>query len=179
MIDAIMNKMISGITEMMGGIAPEIAQEFKKQYENRRAFDYQGLNDFLLAKEKLLLESSLGIPDSSLVKDEYLNAIRLIRLGSGLKNYIENCSSMNPGDQISQLKMLRELGSRYLDENKRLWLSRNKPGGYERSTAALHNLMDQIDKQIVLLHKPAPVRWMDKLLKRAGSAGGALYLGIV
>jgi hexosaminidase len=176
MIDAIMDKMISGFTVLMGEIAPETVAEFKKKYENRGPFDYQGLNDFLLSKEKLLMKTALNIPDSSLVKEEYLNAIRLIRLGSGLKNYIENCEAMSPPEQVMQLKELRELGTKYLEENKRLWLARNKPGGYERSTAALTTLMDQITKKIIALDKPANARCFNKLLNRVATAGASLYL---
>jgi hexosaminidase len=179
MIDAIMDKMVSGLTSLMAEIAPETVAEFKKQYETRGPFDYQGLNDFLLSKEKLLAESVMTIPDSILVKEEYMNAIRLIRLGSGLKNHIETSDAMPPADQITQLKALRELGTKYLEENKQLWLARNKPGGYQRSTAALYTLMDQIDQRIAELHKPAFLRWLDKLLKRAGTAGAAIYLGAV
>jgi hypothetical protein len=179
MIGAIMDKMISGFTSLMAEIAPETVAEFIKQYDNRGPFDYQGLNDFLLSKEKLLAEAALTISDSSLVKEEYLNAIRLIRLGSGLKNYIENYGAMTPANQVMQLQTLRELGTKYLEENKRLWLARNKPGGYERSTAALNTLMDQIDQRIASLHKPPFTRWLDRLLKRAGTAGAALYIEAV
>jgi len=179
MVNAIFDKIITGISEMMGEIAPEMVEGFKEQYKNRHKFDHQGLNDFLQSKEELLMESSIGTPDSSLVKDEYLNAIRLIRFGSGLKGYIENRSSLSPDDQKSQLKVLRELGTKYLEENKRLWLSRNKPGGYDRSTALLNNLMNQIDSRIILLEKPAPARWYNRLFERTGSAGAALYIGSV
>ncbi len=177
MVNAIFEKIITGISEMMKEIAPEMVEGFIEQYRNRLKFDYQGLNNFLASKEELLIKSSVGTPDSSLVKDEYLNAIRLIRLGSGLKSYIESRSSLSSDDQKSQLKVLRELGTNYLEDNKRLWLSRNRPGGYDRSTAVLNNLMNQIDKRIILLEKPAPARWFNRILERTGIAGAALYIG--
>jgi len=176
LIEAIMDKMITGFTVLMGEIAPEAVSGFKTGYDNRRPFDFEGLNEFLLSKEKLLEETRLTTPDSSLVKEEYMNAIRLIRLGSGLKKYIANGGSMKPEEQIFQLTTLREMGSVYLEVNNRLWLARNKPGGYERSTAALNTLMDQIDKKIRQLKKPAVLRWTGRQLERAGAAAAALYL---
>jgi hexosaminidase len=177
MINAIFDKMIEGVTGLMGETAPELVQEFKNQYNNRHSFDYNGLNDYLDSKQILLEKTSLRTADSSLVKDEYINAIRLIRLGSGLKNYVENRNSLSPDEQISTLKGLRELGLKYLEENKRLWLTRNKPGGYDRSTAVLNTLMNQIDKRIELLGKPAPARFYNRLLERTGTAGAVFYIG--
>jgi hypothetical protein len=179
MINVIFDKMISGVSELMREIAPEVVDEFSTQYANRQRFDYKGLNDFLDSKQALLESVSLTTSDSSLVKDEYLNAIRLIRLGSGLKNYIEDRNNLSRPDQKSLLKGLRELGLKYLVENKRLWNARNKPGGYDKSTAVLYSLMNQIDKRIELLEKPAPARWYNRLLERTGTAGAALYFGSV
>jgi hexosaminidase len=176
MVNAIFDKMINGIGGLMGEIAPELVDDFKGKYNSRGKYDFKGLNEFLGSKEKLLMETSIGTSDSSIVKDEYLNSIRLIRMGSGIKNYIENGRSLSLDDQESQLKELRELGTRYLEENKRLWLARNKPGGYDRSTASLYGILNQIDKRIILLGKPAPVRLYNRLLERTGTAGAALYL---
>ncbi|MEI6048637.1 MAG: beta-N-acetylhexosaminidase [Bacteroidota bacterium] len=176
MVNAILEKMISGLSDLMKDIAPEMTDAFKENYGNRHQFDYQGLNDFMNSKEALLKGAAIQTADSTLIKDEYLNAIQLIRLGSGLKSYIHNRRNLSPGEEKSQLKNLSDLGHRYLAENQRLWLLRDKPGGYERSTTALNTLLNQIDNRITLLDKSSLSRGLGRFFEKLGTAGAVLYL---
>jgi hypothetical protein len=176
MISAIINKIINGITDIMGDIAPELITVFKENYNNRHPFDYDGLTIFLDSKESMLAKVRMQDPDSSLVTDEYFNSIRLIRLGAALQSYIQNRTNLSLEDEKSQLQIMKELGNQYLSENKRLWLVRNKPGGYERSTSSLNNLMTQIDKRIILLDKSSLVRGLNIFFEKVGTAGAVLYL---
>ena len=75
-------------------------------------------------------------------------------------------------------KTIQELGREYLDENHRLWLLRNNPGGYERSIAALNSLMQQVDKHLILLNKPAFIRGLNRFLEKIATAGAVLYLRV-
>jgi len=177
MINAIVGKVIGGIQNLMKDLAPEAVETFIKSYESRHHLDYEGLRKFIDSKEELLKKSRPGTTDSLLIKDEYFNAMRLIRLGSGLQNYINNRGILTIEEEKSQLKILKDLGIRYLEENKRLWLLRNKPGGYSISIASLEDLMKQIDNRILLLDKPALTRGFSRFMERISTAGASLYLG--
>jgi hypothetical protein len=63
-------------------------------------------------------------------------------------------------------------------ENRRLWMLRNKPGGYERSTAALNALMKQISDRIALVDKSFVARGLTRFLEKITAAGAVLYLRI-
>ncbi len=176
LVDAIFDKMVYGLSDLMKDIAPEMIDAFKVNYNNRHEFDYQGLNSFLNSKETLLNDAGIQTADSTLIKDEYLNAIRLIRIGAGLKSYIHSKRDLSPDEEKSQLQNLRELCHQYLDENLHLWLLRNKPGGYERSTKALNTMIVQIDDRLLLLDKSSLSRGFNRFLEKVGTAGAVLYL---
>ena len=115
------------------------------------------------------------IKDAS-AKDEYLNAIRLIKTGTMLQYYIENRTAMNAEKEKSILVSIKESCIKYLDENQRLWSLRNKPGGYDRSISPLKSLIKQIDNRLVFLGKSKPVRIVDGFLDKLKSAGIVLAL---
>ncbi|MGC1391024.1 MAG: hypothetical protein WA816_08285, partial [Bacteroidales bacterium] len=107
---------------------------------------------------------------------EYLNSIRLIRLGTGLQSYTRFRSSLDITREKSQLRFLKELGTQYLDENRRLWMLRNKPGGYKLSVSVLNTLMQQIDDRLKLLDKTSIRRSFNRFLEKVGTAGVVFYL---
>jgi hypothetical protein len=176
LISAIFEKVIGGITDLMKDLAPEMVTIFNEQYENRHSFYYAGLQKFMDAEEAKLNKAKIGTSDSLVIRDEYLNAIRLVKFGAGLQSYIDFRGNMSISDQKSMLKAMQESGKQYLEENKRLWLLRNKPGGYDRSTLVLNSLMSQIDDRIILLDKSVVSRWLNRFLEKIGTAGAVLYL---
>jgi hypothetical protein len=176
MVSAIFEKAFKGINEMMGELAPEAIAIFNEKLDNRMAFDYQGLEDFVDSQEKLLLGSGMKTADSLLIRSEYLNAIRLIRLGAELQYYTDFRKEMSLAEEKAGLQSMKELGNKYIDENKRLWLLRNKPGGYERSTAPLNILMQQVDDRLILLNKSVFARGLNRFFEKIGTAGAVLYL---
>jgi hexosaminidase len=176
MISAIFGKAIKGISDLMKDIAPEMISVLKENYENRHSFDYEGLNKFLDSKEALLAKVKIKSSDSLLIRDEYLNSVRLIRLGAGLESYIHSRISLDPAKEKSELKFLKETAAKYLDENHRLWMLRNKPGGYEASVAVLNSLMLQIDNRLALLDKSSIRRSLNRFFEKVGTAGVVFYL---
>lgn len=176
MTAAIFEKVIDGINNMMKDLAPEMIATLKSKYDERHPFDYKGLQSFLDSKEAILKKVRIKTADSLLIRDEYVNAIRLIRLGSGLQSYICFRSKLDRDEEKLQLKTLRETGKKYLGENHRLWLLRNKPGGYDRSTALLYLLIQQIDDRLLLLDKSVFARGWNRFLEKIGTAGAVLYL---
>lgn len=176
LVNAIFDKIVNGLSDIMKDLAPEMIAAFKENYNNKHPFNYQGLKNFIDSKEILLANVRIQTVDSLLIRDEYFNAIRLVRLGAGLQSFIHNRSNLSLDDEKSQLQILQELGHQYLKENERLWLLRNKPGGYERSTAALNSLLHQIDKRILLLNKSSLTRGLNRFFEKVGTAGAVLYL---
>jgi hypothetical protein len=176
MINAIFEKLMKGIGDLMKDIAPEMITALKEKSDNRHAFDYNGLQKFLDSKEALLGSVRITTSDSLLTHDEYLNAIKLIRLGAGLQKYIQFRGQLSDDEEKSLLKTLKDLGRQYLDENHRLWLLRNKRGGYDRSTAVLNTLLYQIDTRLELLDKSVISRGWNRFLEKLGTAGAVLYM---
>lgn len=176
MINAIFEKLMKGIGDLMKDIAPEMITALKEKSDNRHAFDYNGLQKFLDSKEALLGSVRITTSDSLLTRDEYLNAIKLIRLGAGLQKYIQFRGQLSDDEEKSLLKTLKDLGRQYLDENHRLWLLRNKRGGYDRSTAVLNTLLYQIDTRLELLDKSVISRGWNRFLEKLGTAGAVLYM---
>jgi len=176
MTAAILDKVMKGISDLMKDLAPEMVIDLKKKFDERHPFDYKGLQSFLDAKEAILKKVRIKTDDSLLIRDEYMNAIRLIRLGAGLQSYICFRSKLDRDEEKLQLKTLRQTGKKYLGENHRLWLLRNKPGGYDRSTALLNLLIQQIDDRLILLDKSVFTREWNRFLEKIGTAGAVLYL---
>jgi hypothetical protein len=176
MISAIFDKVVTSINDLMKDLAPEMTTVFNEKYDNRHSFDYKGLQSFIDSKESLLLNTRMQGTDSLLIKDEYLNAIRLIRFGAGLQNYEDFRNNLSLQDQKSRLQSLKELGNQYLNENKRLWSIRNKSGGYSTSINALNVVMQQIDQRIQLLDKSSFSIAFNRFLEKIGTAGAVLYL---
>jgi hexosaminidase len=176
MINAIFEKVVKSINELMKELAPEMATVFNEKYENRKAFDYQGIGEFIDSKEKLLLSTNMKSAEGALIRDEYMNAIRLIRLGVALQNYTDFRQDLSLSEERSRLQSMRELGNQYLTENKRLWMIRNRNGGYDRSIAALNTLMKQVDDRLLLLDKSALSRGLNRFLEKIGTAGAVLYI---
>jgi hexosaminidase len=176
MVTAIFEKIIKGINDMMKDLAPEMIDAFKENYDNRHQFDYPGLQKFIDSKELLLQKVRIRSADGQLIHDEYENALRLIRLGAGIQSFMDFRDKMSISEQKTQLKSLKVIGERYLEENKRLWLLRNKSGGYDRSTSVLNTLMNQINERIVLLDKSFLARSFNRFLEKVGTAGAVLYI---
>jgi len=176
MINAIFEKVLKSINDMMGDLAPEMISTLKENYNKRHTADYKGLQKFIGFKEALLKKTRIQTSDSLLIRDEYENSMRLIKLGSDLQNYITLRSKLTIPEEESILNGLKKLGNEYLDKNRQLWMVRNKPGGYESSVAALSSVLLQVDDRLLLLNKSAVSRGINRLLERIGTAGAVLYL---
>jgi hypothetical protein len=176
MVNEIFDKIVYGLSDLMKDVAPEMITGFKENYNNRRPFDYKGLKNFIDSKENLLSRTKIQTADSLLIRDEYFNSFRLVKLGADLQNYIQNRNSMNSDEEKTLLRTMKDMGNQYLSENKRLWLLRDKPGGYNRSTMALNTLLQQINDRILLLDKSSLAQSLNRFLEKVGTAGAVLYL---
>ena len=179
MINAIFEKISGGLTEFMQDIAPEMIEDYNEKFDTRQPFDFSGLFAFLDENEALLNNSSLQTPDSMLIIDEYHNAIRLLRVGANLQYYIQKRSEMTLHERKIQLQTLSSNLKYFLSENKRLWMLRNKPGGYEKSTASLHSLLTEIDKQLEYSEKSFIQRGIYRFIEKITTGAAVLYFRII
>jgi hypothetical protein len=176
LVNALIREMISVMTANMSVVAPEMMDAFFDKYENRQPFDYSGLLNFLAEKEALLNNTDLKTSDGEIIKNEYRNAIRLIRAGTQLQYYIQVHDNLSPKEQIHQLNELKTSLLQYLDENKKLWSARNKSGGYERSVAPLNKLILEIDRNIAYAEEVAIARITRRLMEKITTSAIILYL---
>jgi hexosaminidase len=170
------DKMIKGIFELMKGIAPELVAGYTDQITNRHAFDYKGMYALIDSAELILPSARITGEDSLIIKDEYRNALRLLRLGTDIQYYVQNLRNLPAEKQKELLKEMKLNGTVYLEENKRLWMIRNKPGGYEKSVAVLNTLMKDIDKKLELLEKSSFARAINRFFKKVTTAAAAIYI---
>lgn len=176
MVDGIFDKIMGGLTGLMGESMPELVDTVTNRYSNRKEYDFAGLTAFLDKQESLLGKISLQSPDSAIVKAEYLNAVRLIRLGAELKEYIRVRNTLEVGEELARLEHMADLCTHYLVENKRLWLERNNSGGYETSVALLTGLENDISNRMELLNKPAPTRLWNRFTEKLAASATVIYL---
>jgi hypothetical protein len=176
MTDGVFEKILTGLTSLVGESMHGLIDTVVFRYSNRKVYDFEGLASFLDQQEQLLNQVSLQIPDSATVKAEYLNAIRLIRLGAELKEYTRVRNSLEVAEEQSRLDKMATLCTNYLAENKRLWLTRNNPGGYETSVVSLTGLQRDIAKRMELLSKPAPTRLWNRFTEKLAASAAVIYM---
>jgi hypothetical protein len=93
-----------------------------------------------------------------------------------LKNYIGTEDSISKNAKIQYLEGMKKDYSAFLQEHKRLWMSRNKSGGLDRSMEALLNLEHEIDKKLEILNSNLMIRSWHRLKDRTIAAAAAIIL---
>lgn len=179
MTHAIYGKVSDGMMEFMLDFAPEMVHTFMDKMNSRHPFDFTGLFTFLDEKESLLNKVLPKTSEGILVKEEYLNAIRLLRVGAGVQYYTEKRLALSRDERLTMLGAIRTNLTEYLEVNHKLWMMRNKPGGYERSTAALQKLLSQVEKELSAYDKPVVQRSLDGIGKMIKASIATLYLKFV
>ena len=176
MINAIMKTVVDQVSGLMKDIAPEIVDTLTERYENRKLYEYTGLMSFLETQEAALDNIKLDIPDSDLVKNEYRNAITLIRIGADLKNYVDIQNDLSREEKLVKLNDLMQLTNDFIEKHRQLWLARNKPGGLDLSVYSIRGLQAQIKERQAILNKGALSRGINRFKEKIISAGLALVL---
>jgi hypothetical protein len=158
-------------------LAPEgLASIIHERFKLRHPFQYKELLNYLHVLEQKLESTDINAANSDLIKNEFKNAITFIRVGAMLKNYIENEGSMSRNEKIQYLESMKVDFARFLDEHKRLWMSRNKSGGLDRSMEALLKVETEMNDQIELLNSNVIIRAWDRLKDRTIAAAAAVIL---
>ena len=176
LIEAIWDKMQKGITTLMGDIAPELISSFRESYNNRHAYNFEGMYALIDSADILLQKTSPEGDDSLLVRQEYRNTLKLLKVAVDLQYYIQKKSVLTTEKQKELLKGMDKTLSEYIDTNKTLWLGRNRPGGYETSTTALYSLRREIISRLKGLEKSSLGRSVDRFFEKVGTAIAVTYI---
>ena len=175
MLDAINKKLQAGIAEMIS-TEDEPRVFLKKGFENPRIYNAKAIINFTDTLEQRLLQIHLNRRDSSLIIDEYKNALRMIQLGAKLNQFNNYHLQQTDAENKTLLTEMKALCKTIIIEHQRLWMIRNKPSGLQTSLLNIKNLEIQIDDNIELLNKNGIVRWGNRTIEKIKTAVGVLYL---
>jgi len=158
-------------------LAPEgLKSIIYERFKLRNPFMYEELLNYLDALAQELDESDMQNAESRLIKDEFKNAMAFIRLGAALKNYIEKEMGMSRDQKIEYLEKMKAEYATFLVEHRRVWMSRNKSGGIDRSMKALLKVESEINDRLKILNSGIIIRSWDRLKVRTISAAAAVIL---
>lgn len=175
MTDAIFKKVQKEIAGLMT-TENDAKQALVERFNNPKTYNYQSIIEFTDALEQELLQTKLSTPDSSLIIDEYKNAIRMIKLGAKLKQY-NNYRFQQTDEQNKQLLTgMNALCTIIITEHERLWMQRNKRSGLVQSTEAFVSLRTKINEDLDSMNKNFFSKWIDRTIEKLTTAAGALYL---
>jgi hexosaminidase len=164
-VDATMNTAIAHAREWFREVGPELEATVNERFAAEKSYDFEGLENFLSDMDSSLNLINTAIPDGNLIRDEYLNSIRMIRLGAQLKRYILIKNSSGSENILKLLQEMKSINQRIIEEHKRLWAQRNKSGGIDRSLAPFLSLQNQLDTRIASMQKPALIRWCSRFIE--------------
>jgi len=175
MLDAINRKMQRGIIELLPQ-DDEFKTTLSSMFNNPRIYNAKAILNFADDLEQQLLQVHLNMPDSTLIVDEYKNALRMVRLGAKLKQFNNYHLQQTDAENKTLLSDMKLLCQTIVAEHKMLWMSRNKSGGFDTSIGLLKKLETQVDENLALLDKNPASRWVSRSLEKIKSAAGVLYL---
>lgn len=169
--DAIDQKMQGGMLEFLDD--PTFKPYLQSIFSNPKIYNAPAILQLMDSLETALSKVQPGIKDSALVMDEYKNAINMVRLGANLKYYNNYHHQISDAENKRVLTTLDSLCTVIETEHKRLWLSRNKSGGLERSLEEIRNIQKQAREQLALLEKGGLNRRAKGVLGRITAAAAA------
>ncbi len=175
MMDAIFKKFQNAIFELL----PQDGntKEFLKQrYDNPQIYDAEAIIKFVENREQAIIQTYIGRKDSSIIIDEYLNSIRMVKLGAMLKKYNNYHLQMTDDENKVLLTSMKNLCGKIIPEHKRLWEIRNKNGGLENSTESMKAIQTSVDENLALLNKNFMMRWANRTFDKIKTSAAILYL---
>ena len=175
MVNAIFKKFQNGIFDLMP-LNSKTEKNLRDRFENPNTYNPKAIIDFVDGLEKVLINTKPTSFDSILVIDEYKNAIRMVKLGAMLKQYVNYSQQQTDDENMELLTNMKSLITIILPEHERLWMQRNKSGGYETSVKSIKTLQSQIDEKIETSNKNAVERWLNSISEKMKTAIAILYL---
>lgn len=109
--------------------------------------DFRDLDDYLSAVDLEIQEASIHCPDAQLIKAEMNNGLRMIRHGIRLYHTMTILRN-DKAAFCREMKILFDDLDDIMKIHYRLWISRNRSGGFQRSTSHMNYLLSFYKKMI-------------------------------
>ncbi len=174
-LNAVDYKLRTGLLELFSSEIM-VKQQLSDRFSNSKVYNSKAVVQYVDSLEKILIQTKVEVPDSALIKEEYVNAIRMIRLGAMIKHYNNFHLQQALDVNRSLLNEMKSLCPKIVASHERLWMKRNKKSGLITSKDAFVKLQLQIDDKLELLDKNAFVRWGYRIFEKMGAAAGVIYL---
>lgn len=175
MLNAIDTKLHKGLFDLMT-LDPEVKNSLSDNFANPKIYNPAAILNFTDSLNLVLTKTHLNLPDSSRIRDEYANAIRMISLGAMLKQYNNYHLQQTKEENQKLLGEMNSLCNIILKEHDRLWMSRNKSGGLEASKESFLKLQVQVKDQLELLKKNSITRYLSRIVQKIVTAAAVMYL---
>lgn len=111
----------------------EVVESFARTLAARKPFNLPELTAYVDELSQRVGKTAMACEHSRDIGDEYLNSLRMAKLGFLLRHYNDGEPGFSPEERRRNLEVLAELNGRIIEEHTRLWLKRNKKGGLEKS----------------------------------------------
>ena len=175
MMESILDKMKTGLFDLIH-YEDDLIEEVKQRFEDPEPYDYQSIIAYTGLLKEMLIDSDMDRSDANLIIDEFANAVRMIHLGAMTKQYILNKREYSTQQNIELLQKMAGVNNTVISEHERLWLARNRSGGLDRSLQALHDLNDQIERELVIMNRNAFSRFLTLQGEKLIAAAASIYI---
>jgi len=175
MQDAIQNKMQREFPNLMQ-VGDEIVGEILERFENPEPYNHHAVIGYTGILKERLRESNMDRRDATLIIDEMENAVRMIHLGAKTRHYVQWLREYSPGEKLEMLEEMKSLLADIIYEHERLWLTRNRSGGLDRSLSGFIDLQASIESEIKKQTSNPVSRFFVTLGDRLIAAAAALYI---
>lgn len=175
MFNAIQARMLRGIFEL-GVLDTTSMANLQVMFENPKPYQAEAALQYVTALDDQLDSLRIGGTNAELIKDEYKNNIRMVKLAIKLKQYILYHLEQGDTENRESLTTMKSLCNTIILEHERLWMQRNKPGGFKESIEGFLKLQKDIDRQLEIIDGNNLSRWTNRTFEKVVSAATALYL---
>jgi hypothetical protein len=118
----------------------EVVESFAKNLSAKKPFNFTELSVYVDELSQRIGKTAMNGGHSRDIADEYLNNLRMSKLGFLLRYYNDKEPSFSPEERRQALDTLMELNGQIIEEHTRLWLKRNKRGGLNKSLRIFNEL---------------------------------------
>lgn len=119
-------------------------KELIEQIECRKAFDYEGIREYIDSMKVMVSQSGMKGKYSIWTKSEYQQTLLLLELAAELRCYIESGSQREREERLKKLAGIKQLAEESKEIFKKNWMNRNKVSRLEESMEMFEKIMRQI-----------------------------------
>lgn len=131
-------------TGLESAVDPDTFRLLQEKLSQSKPFDFNAMDAYLQALSARLHRTDMQTPEAGLICAELENNLRMVRVGSMLRNLILSEGTLSATEQEQTAAALCQLTQTVIEENRRLWVIRNKPGGLVESEKPFVSILEQI-----------------------------------